>query len=163
MKNRALLIAAVLAAGLPAMASAAPAQRFLQDAVAGDNGEVANGRMAQQQGASPGVKDFGRTLERDHAAAKDQALATARQVHARVDADMMKPEAKAVGRRLSRMSGAQFDREFVRAMIADHRKDIAKFAAQARSGDPATRKLARETLPHLKHHLQIAMALQRGR
>ena len=83
MKNLCLLIAAVLA-GLPAVASAAPAQRFLQDAVAGDNGEVANGRMAQQQGASPGVKDFGRTLERDHAAAKDQALATARQVHARV-------------------------------------------------------------------------------
>jgi len=162
MKNLCLLIAAVLA-GLPAVASAAPAQRFLQDAVAGDNGEVANGRMAQQQGASPGVKDFGRTLERDHAAAKDQALATARQVHARVDADMVKPEAKAVGRRLSRMSGAQFDREFVRAMIADHRKDIAKFEAQARSGDPATRKLARETLPHLRHHLQMAMDLQRGR
>lgn len=163
MTNRALLMAAALAATLPAMAHAAPAQRFLQDAVAGDNGEVANGRMAQQQGASPGVKDFGRTLKRDHAAAKDQALATARQIHARVDADMVKPEAKAAARRLSRLSGPQFDREFVRAMIADHRKDIAKFQMQARTGDPATRRLARETLPHLQHHLQMALALQRGR
>lgn len=61
MKTASLFVATVLAAALPAAATAAPAQRFLQDAVAGDNGEVANGRMAQQQGASRGVKDFGRT------------------------------------------------------------------------------------------------------
>jgi predicted outer membrane protein len=48
-------------------------------------------------------------------------------------------------------------------MIADHRKDIARFQMQARTGDPATRRLARETLPHLQHHLQMALALQRGR
>lgn len=163
MKSRSLLMAAALVAGLPASAMAAPAQRFLQDAVAGDNGEVANGRLAQRSGASRGVKDFGRTLEQDHSAAKGQALATARQLRLRVNPGLIKPEARAMGRRLARLSGPRFDHEFVRAMIADHRKDIAKFQMQVRTGDRATRQLARETLPHLKHHLQIALDLQRGR
>jgi len=166
MKSKAVILAAALVAlpGLtPALAHAAPAQRFLQDAVAGDNGEVANGRLAQQHGSRPGVVDFGRTLERDHAAAKQQALDTARRLHARVDPDAMKPEARQMGRRLGRMAGAQFDREFIRAMIDDHRKDIAKFQVQARVGDPATRRLARDTLPTLRNHLRMALDLQRRR
>jgi len=163
MKTSKLVLGLALAAALPAVASAAPAQRFLQDAVAGDNGEVAVGRLAQQHGSRPGVVDFGRTLEHDHAAAKQDALATAGRIHARVDPRMVKPESRQLQRRLSGLAGARFDREFVRAMIADHRKDIAKFQAQARTGDPATRRLARATLPHLQHHLDLALSLQRGR
>ena len=109
------------------------------------------------------MRDFGRTLEQDHAAARQQALATARRMRIAVAPNAMSPEAAQTRRRLMRLHGPAFDREFARAMISDHRKDIAKFEAQARSGDPATRKLARETLPHLRHHLQMAMDLQRGR
>ena len=161
MKNAPWKLAAAIAAALPTLAAAAPAQRFLQNAVAGDNAEVAAGRLAQQRGASAGVMEFGRTLERDHADARREALATARQVRARVNPVWVKPESRQLQRRLSMVRGPAFDREFVRAMIADHRKDIAAFEVQARVGDPATRRLARATLPHLRHHLQMALDLRR--
>jgi len=163
MKTSNMLIAAALAAAVPAAAGAAPAGRFLQDAVAGDNGEVEMGRLAQQRGSNPATVDFGRTLERDHAANRQQALQTARQLRLRVDAGAMKPEARQMRRRLDRLSGPAFDREFARAMVSDHRADIARFQAQARVGDPATRRFARDTLPHLQHHLQLALDLQRRR
>lgn len=163
MKNRALLLVAAMAATIPGIAAAAPAPRFLQDAVAGDNGEVDIGRLAQQRSSSRDVIEFGRTLERDHADARQQALQTARQLRIRVDAGAIKPQARQLHRRLATLPPRAFDREFARAMVSDHRKDIATFEAQARTGDRATRQLARGTLPHLRHHLQMALNLQRGR
>ena len=163
MNYRILAVASALALGIPAMASAAPAPRFLQDAVSGDNGEVAIGGLAQQRGASPGVRDFGRTLQRDHAAAKQDALALARRMRITVAPGAIKPEAAQTRRQLMRLRGPSFDRAFVRAMISDHRKDIAKFEMQARSGERMTARLARDTLPHLRHHLDMAMDLQRRR
>ena len=65
MKNRYMIGAIVtLASATPAWS--APAPRFLQDAVSGDNAEIAMGRLAQQRGASRDVIAFGRTLESDH-------------------------------------------------------------------------------------------------
>src|SRR5438045_9362391 len=43
---------------------------FILDAIRGDNGEVAIGRLAQAQGASQKVKDFGKMLVDDHGAHK---------------------------------------------------------------------------------------------
>lgn len=161
MKIKALALIAALAATLPGVAAAAPAPRFLQDAVAGDNGEVDIGRLAQQRATSRDAIELGRTLERDHADARQQALQTARQLRIRVDAGAMKPAARQLHRRLAALPPRAFDREFARAMVSDHRKDIAAFETQARTGDRATRQLARDTLPHLRHHLRMALKLQR--
>ena len=163
MHSKILAATAALALALPAAAFAAPAPRFLQDAVSGDNGEVALGRLAQQRGAAGDVRAFGRTLEQDHAAARQQALATARRMRIAVAPNAMSPEAAQTRRRLMRLHGPAFDREFARAMISDHRKDIAKFEAQARIGDRQTARLARDTLPHLRHHLDLAQSLGRRR
>lgn len=151
---------AVAAFGLGAPAWAAPAPRFLQDAVSGDNGEVALGRLAQQRSRSPAVRSFGRTLEQDHGAHRGEAIALARRLRITVAPNAMAPEAAQTRRRLMRLSGPVFDREFARAMVQDHRKDIAAFEAQARSGDRATAGFARDTLPHLHHHLDMAQALR---
>jgi putative membrane protein len=152
-------VALACAAALPAAAQAAPPRAFLQDAVAGDNGEVRLGRLAQRMGQSQGVRAFGRMLERDHAMARDQALAAARRDGVRVDPARVKPEALATERRLRRMGPRMFDREFVRAMREDHRTDIAKFEAQSRNGDRITARLASDTLPHLREHLRTAERL----
>jgi putative membrane protein len=156
MRHRALAAIALACAALPAAALAAPPRAFLQDAVAGDNGEVRLGRLAQRMGQSQGVRDFGRMLERDHAMALRQALAAARRDGVRVNATMVKPEARATERRLRRMRGREFDREFVRAMREDHRTDIAKFEQQTRTGDRVTSRLASDTLPDLRKHLRTA-------
>lgn len=161
MKNKLLVFSAALALALPGQAFAAPAGRFLQDAVSGDNGEVALGRLAQQRSRDPRVRDFGRTLERDHAAARQQALNTARTMRITVAPNAIKPDAAQTRRRLARLSGPAFDREFARAMVAEHRRDIAKFETQARIGDRTTARLARDTLPHLRHHLDMARNLDR--
>lgn len=158
-----LNLSAALALALPAAAHAAPAPRFLQDAVSGNNGEVALGRLAQERSRDPAVRNFGRTLERDHAANKQQALDLARSMRVRVAPGAIAPAAAQARRQLMRLRGAEFDRAFVREMVTDHRRDIAKFERQARVGDRGTARFARDTLPHLRHHLDLALDLQRRR
>jgi putative membrane protein len=57
--------------------------------------------------------------------------------------------------KLGRLSGRQFDREFARHMVQDHKKDIAEFERESKkSGEVAN--FAQDTLSVLKKHLQIA-------
>jgi putative membrane protein len=144
---------------LPAAAHAAPAAKFLRDAIQGDNSEMTLGALAQKRGSSAGIRSFGATLYRDHSQAKVDAVAAARREHAAVPSGMM-PEARTEYAKLQHLSGRAFDTEFARYMVEDHQKDIREFEQQAKTGDRTTAALARATLPHLRHHLQLATRLR---
>ena len=159
MHRFALLLAAATALGSTA-ASAAPARQFLGDAIRGDNSETVLGAIAARRGDSAGVRDFGARLHSDHQQARVEAASVARALRLPVPSGMM-PEATRERRRLQRLSGPAFDREFARYMVHDHREDIAKFERQARTGDRRTAALAQAQLPTLREHLRIAESLQR--
>jgi putative membrane protein len=142
-----------------AAAVAAPAPKFLTDAMKGDNSEVRLGQLISQRGSSPAVRDFGNTLVSDHSQAKSQVADLAHRMRVPTTNAMM-PEARSEEAKLRRLRGAAFDREVRRYMINDHQKDIAKFRAQARSGDRRTADLARQQLPVLEKHLHIAQSLR---
>jgi putative membrane protein len=155
---RKLIFAAVYFSS--AAAVAAPARQFLSDAIKGDNSEISAGRYIAAHGASAQVRSFGRTLYRDHSAARGQAVAIARQMGVRPPAGTT-PEARAEMRHLMRLHGRAFDMEVRRGMVEDHQADIAKFEAQVRMGDRRTATLARRQLPTLRKHLRIAESLRR--
>ena len=151
-----LFTAALLASSA---VSAAPASKFLHDAIQGDNSETRLGSLIASRGSSAEVRRFGRTLESDHSTARIQASAVARRMHVSVPTSSM-PEARAEYAKLQRLHGHAFDREVKRYMIHDHQKDISEFEKQARSGDRQTAELARAQLPVLRKHLRIAESLR---
>jgi len=155
---RKLILAAACVTSTAALA--APARQFLSDAIKGDNSEIAAGRYIAAHGYSAEVRSFGRTLYRDHSTARGQAVAVAREMGLRPPTATT-PTARAEMRKLQRLHGRAFDMEVRRAMIDDHRIDIAKFRAQARSGDRRTAALARQQLPTLRKHLRIAESIRR--
>ena len=60
---------------------------------------------------------------------------------------------------MSKLSGDAFDRQFVRHMVDDHKKDVAEYQREPkRRNDPAA-GYASETLPTLQKHLQTAQSL----
>lgn len=131
---------------------------FVTDAMKGDNGEVAIGKLAQAQASSQAAKDFGAMLATDHGAHKDKvaALASANGIPVTDDPS---EEGKANLDKLKGLKGTEFDKAFKAAMIDDHQKDIAKYEKQASSGDSETATLAKDTLPTLRKHLSTAQAL----
>jgi len=157
MKRTLVFAAALLSA---TAAAAAPPAAFLKDAIQGNYSEVTLGRMIQDRGASADVREFGAMLVTDHSKGLTQAQQIADRMHLRIAATLT-PEARHERVVLRSLHGASFDREVRRYMIEDHHKDIAKFSAQAKSGDRATARYAAATVPVMRHHLAMAEALRR--
>jgi putative membrane protein len=155
-----LPIAACAVAVLSASSAFAAADKaFLKKAMEGDNSEIHLGQMAAQKGASAGVRDFGRMLVSDHTKGKADVLPVA-QSHRLTPNDDIAMEAKAEAAKLDHLSGPAFDREFASYMVKDHKKDIADYEKQAKKGDAATASFAKQTLPTLRKHLQMAQQLR---
>jgi putative membrane protein len=69
----------------------------------------------------------------------------------------MTSEDQALYKKLQGMSGSDFDKAYMEAMVKDHQKDIDEFQREADSGkDADVKSFASETLPTLREHLQMA-------
>lgn len=150
----------VLALGLASALTASLAlgqhsHAFLEDAIAGDLAEIALGKLALERAQSQEVRDYGRKVVADHQSALVKAKEAAE------EAGVTPPrapvaDAQQIHHRLSQLSGAEFDREFTAHMITDHEKHVAAFRAQAAQPESEATRHARETLPRLEEHLEIA-------
>lgn len=134
------------------------AQQFISKAIQGNLAEVALGKLAQEKGTSDGVKSFGQMLVTDHSSANDKAMALAKTLGVQPPAEPSKAQ-KATYEKFSKLSGAAFDREFIKHMVDDHKKDIREFQAAAKQKDERVRAFAQETLPVLQKHLDTAQSL----
>lgn len=161
--NRSFLLATVVAVSLGAgtAAQADSPRQFLSQAMQGANSEIMLGNLAAERARSPAVREFGRTLVNDHQQARRQVSDMGRQFGVRPNR-LASDEARQERDRLADMRGREFDREFVRYMIDDHRKDIAEFRDEARESHGAVSDLARQQLPTLRSHLRMAIALERS-
>jgi putative membrane protein len=144
-----------------AWAKDAPGQQFITKAVEGNLAEVAMGQLAQQKASSDGVRSFGTTLAQDHGTANQQATAAANALNAAVPTEPNKKQ-KADYNQMAKLSGAQFDREFVKHMVADHKKDISDYQKEAQRSDGQVSEYAKASLPTLQKHLEIAQSLAKG-
>lgn len=151
--------AAQTQAGDAAMKPNQADQAFLKEAIQGDLAEAMMGELAQQKGESDGVKNFGEMLEKDHGEHLTKLQAMARQMGVEAPAEPSAKQ-KADHDKMAKMSGAQFDRAFAMHMVDDHKKDITKYQVQAKKSGPLA-DLAKETVPVLQKHLQMAQSLSK--
>jgi putative membrane protein len=152
---------AALMLGCMAAASAADkaSQKFITEAIQGNLAEVEMGKLAQEKGDTDAVRSFGQTLASDHSAANDKAIAAAKELDVNAP-DQPNAKQKSAYEKLSKLSGPAFDREFKHMMVMDHREDIQKFQKKAnKKADDAAVQYAKETLPTLKKHLELAQGL----
>lgn len=161
-----LIMSVAVAASLAAFpasgwAKDSTSQAFLKKAIQGNLSEVQLGQLAQEKGGSDGVRSYGQTLATDHATANEHAMSAAQEMGVTPPSEPPK-EKKALYQKLSKLSGDAFDRQFVKAMVSDHKKDIADYKKEAKQKDAAG-SYAGETLPDLQKHLQIAQSLQSGK
>jgi putative membrane protein len=148
------------ASGASASAGVAAAdKRFITEAAQGGMAEVALGQLAQQKAASDAVKQFGARMVKDHTAANDALIKIANDKGVEVPQKLEGKHQRMIDR-LSKMSGEEFDRTYVREMVSDHKKDVSDFEKASRDAkDPDVKAFATSTLPVLKEHRQMAEQL----
>lgn len=147
--------------------SSAPADSattmFMTKAASGGVMEVQLGQLAQQQGQSQRVKDFGAMMVRDHGKANDElkSLASAKNVTL---SDSLTAEHKRHVTSLQNKKGTAFDKAYMSMMVQDHQKDIQEFEKASNNlSDGEVKAFATRTLPVLKAHLDSATAINRGK
>src|SRR6185437_9592857 len=112
------IAAAMVLLGTFSFAFAKSDKEFLTDAIQGNLGEISVGELAQKNGKSDGVRSFGQMLAQDHSAANEKAMNLAK-AHDLTPPNEPKSEAKQLHDKLAKLSGDEFDKEFVQAMVED--------------------------------------------
>jgi len=146
-------------------ASSAPApadSTFMNSAAAAGLAEIQMGELALQKSSSPDVKKLARRIVADHTKANAELTKLA-QAHQVALPPAPGEDAKNVAETLRAQEGAAFDRAWAAAMVQDHQKAVASFSAEAMNADADDVKaFARQTLPTLRTHLELARQLQDG-
>ena len=118
--------------------------------------EVEVSRIAAERATNPDVKKFAQMMVDDHTRANEEleSLASAKGVKLK---DKEKSENK-----WSKKDAQDFDRDYVKKMVSDHKKDIDLFSKESKNGtDAELTEFARKTLPTLNKHLETVSELEK--
>ena len=159
-------------------------KEFVMKAAEGGNAEVELGQLAVSKASNADVKQFAQRMVDDHGKANTElmqlaqnkgiTLPTSTSMSSTTDPDttaaattqsdkmkakdhkMMTDQQKTMDK-LSKLSGADFDKAYMSDMVKDHEKDVAMFEKEASKGkDTDVKAWAAAKLPTLKEHLQMA-------
>jgi len=130
--------------------------KFAHEAAIGSLMEVEMGKVALEKASNEKVKQFGQRMIDDHTKASDQLKTVAAKKSITLPTEL---DAKSKGMmdKMSAMSGAAFDKAYMKDMVNDHKKDISEFQKEASNGsDTDLKGFASQTLPILQEHLRLA-------
>jgi putative membrane protein len=155
--NKMSFVIITMALASPASLFAAesnPDATFYKKAAEGGTAEVELGKLAQEKSPTASVKEFGAMMVTDHSAANDKlkGIAARKKIKLLTSPSVGQMATKT---QLEVLSGATFDKSYIKGMVEDHQQDIEEFQKEASSGqDPDAKAYAAATLPTLKTHLK---------
>jgi putative membrane protein len=137
--------------------------KFMLEAGEGGVAEVELGKLAVQRGSSEAVKEFGQRMIDDHSKAFEELNQFASKKGMQLPQKGVDAKAQVTIDKLSKLSGAEFDKAYMDEMVKDHKKDVAEFERASKSlTDPDLKAWVNKTLPTLKDHLNMAQTTNAG-
>ncbi|MBA3963558.1 MAG: DUF4142 domain-containing protein [Chthoniobacterales bacterium] len=128
---------------------------FMNDAAPGGRAEIELGRLATERASTSAVREFAQEMIKDHTKAGEQLEALAEQKKVKLPPGIL-PQAMQTKEKLTALRGEDFDREYVKAMVQVHEKDVVTFEAVAKNAtDADVKAFAALTAPTLRHHLEM--------
>jgi putative membrane protein len=145
-----MLAAAPKSAGMPT------GNAFLKQVADINLTEVELGKLAEQKGSNPAVKDFGKCMIEDHSKAQEALQLVAKQERVTLPA---KPgaDSEALYQKLEGLSGAEFDEVYLENMLAGHKGAISMLENEIEHERiQAIKDFAKATLPVIQDHIRVA-------
>jgi putative membrane protein len=135
-------------------------QKFVSEALKHGMAEVELGKLASEKASNEAVKQFGQKMADDHGKAGEELKKIAQDKGVTPPTEM-DGKHKRLHDRLSKLSGAQFDRAYMDEMVKEHRNDVKEFQREAnRAKDTDVKGFASKTLPTLQEHLKQAESVR---
>ncbi len=134
---------------------------FVRDAAMGGLTEVTLGKLAAEKGSTDAVKQFGQRMVDDHTKANEELKKIATAQSLSIPDSIDKKHQSRVDK-LSKLTGAEFDRAYIKDQLKDHQQDVREFQDEAQNGsDAAVKDFAGKTLPTLQEHLAMVKELNK--
>jgi putative membrane protein len=134
----------------------------MKDLAAANMAEVETGKLALEKAQDPKVKEFAQHMVDDHGKMLEELKQLAQSKSVQLPSV---PDAKhqKVMKKLQSASGADFDREYMRAMVKDHR-DALKLAQRTAKGakDAELKASAHKAAPEIQEHLKMAQDISKS-
>jgi putative membrane protein len=130
--------------------------KFAKEAALGGMFEVNLGNVAAANSSNPQVQQFGQRMVADHGKAGQDLAQIASAKGATLPSQLSKKQQKEVDR-LSKLTGPQFDKDYVALMIKCHKSDEKAFKKASEDvQDPQLKEFAANTLQMVQMHLKMA-------
>ena len=132
--------------------------------------EVELGKLASVRAMHADVKAFAQMMVRDHSRSDDELSKIASQLNMQMPTQL-DPAHRELADRLSKLKGAEFDREYMAAMVKGH-EDVASLLRSFTSadrpigtsgrarGEQALMEWALKTMPPVERHFERARQIQ---
>ncbi|MBX7174574.1 MAG: DUF4142 domain-containing protein [Pyrinomonadaceae bacterium] len=133
---------------------------FWEKAAQGGLAEVELAKIALTNSKNAEVKNFANMMVTDHTKVNNELkeLAAKKKVVLPLETDSSH---KSTLEDFKKLTGDDFDKKYVEAMVADHEEDIKMFEDQSQdNSDPDLKAFAANTLPKLKTHLEAIKKIQ---
>jgi putative membrane protein len=132
---------------------------FLEKAAVGGKAEVELGQLALEKAQNDQVKQFAQRMVTDHSQANSELVSMGDKMSITLPTELDK-ENQDTKNKLSKLNGAKFDKEYMKAMVDDHQKDVNDFQKESSSAiNSDVKAFASKTLPTLQQHLDLAKSI----
>jgi putative membrane protein len=150
----ALLIAMSLVSGfgVKAQGLSGEEQDFVKKAAGGGLAEVKLSELANDRAFDAKVKAFAGQMVTDHTQANNELkpIADSNKIPW---PNKLEGESETIYNKLTKLSGAKFDAEYIKVMVQDHDKTVSAFEeASTKVKDPSLKAFTDKTLPVLRQH-----------
>ena len=98
-------------------------KQFVEKMLTANMAEIQLGQMGVQQASSADVKSFAQMMVTDHTQANQELMPLAQQLGVQAPA-ALDAKHKAIADKLAKLHGAEFDRQFMKAMVAAHQQVV---------------------------------------
>jgi putative membrane protein len=131
-------------------------QKLLDNLARGNIAEVQLAALAEQRAASPAVREFAKRMIEDHSAMRSQLQQWA-SANAVVLPSTASDRDLARVKRFEKLTGKDFDRQYIQVMLRDHRDDVTELR-EFLEAHPNTKvkPVIANTLPIIENHLRVA-------
>jgi len=133
--------------------------QFVLKASAAGLAEVKFAQLALKRAQGDEVKKFAQHMIKDHTKANDK-LKTIAESEKYALSTTMDPKHQELYQKLTGLTGADFDREYLLTQVKDHEKAVALFEQESQNGqNKKMKEFAVKTLPTLREHLELVRKL----
>jgi putative membrane protein len=132
---------------------------LIQGVDASNDLELRLGRLAQQKAVNAQVKQFAQRMVNDHQTMQNEWRGVASKYKVPI-ASTLKPSSQQQVTLMSQLSGAEFDRGFMTAMVDNHQEAVNVLQSRGlNSASTQVRTLVNRGLPIVQEHLRMAQQI----